>query len=149
MQILATYSPTSLTNSVAVQLYEHQVPAGFPSPAADFTERTLDLNEFIVKRPSATFFVEVSGDSMQNAGIYNKDIIVVDKSLRAVHGNIVLALVQGEFTVKRLHYVGERLFLRPENEKYQLLEITSEMDFVVWGVVIHVLHKLYGHDRAD
>jgi DNA polymerase V len=149
MQILTTYFPTSHSTSAPVRLYEHTVPAGFPSPAADFPERTLDLNEFIVKRPSATFFVKVMGDSMQNAGMYDGDIIVVDKSLRAVHGNIVLAMLQGEFTVKRLHYEGKKVFLRPENEKYQPLEITPEMDFMVWGVVIHVLHKLYGHDRAD
>ena len=144
MQLLATCLPTGQPCPIAVPLYEHRVPAGFPSPAADFTERTLDLNEFIVKHPAATFFVKVSGDSMQNAGIYEGDIIVVDKSLQAVHGNIVLALVHGEFTVKRLSYVGKKVFLQPENERYQPLEIKPDMDFEVWGVVIHVLHKVYG-----
>ncbi len=144
MEFLSATFPVSQPSPVRVQLYEHQVPAGFPSPAADFTERTLDLNEFIVKHPAATFFVKVSGDSMQNAGIYDGDIIVVDKSLRAVHGNIVLALIHGEYTVKRLHFAGKRVFLRPENEQYQPLEIMPEMDFEVWGVVIHVLHKVYG-----
>ncbi|GEO06169.1 hypothetical protein AAE02nite_38330 [Adhaeribacter aerolatus] len=142
MQLLATYSPIGQPSQVRVKLYEHNVPAGFPSPAADFTERTLDLNEFIVKRPSSTFFVKVSGDSMQNAGIYEGDIIVVDKSLKAVHGNIVLAVVHGEFTVKRLHYAGKKVFLRPENEHYEPLEILPDMGFTVWGVVIHVLHKV-------
>ena len=142
MQILTTYFPTSQPSSAQVLLYEHHVPAGFPSPAADFTARTLDLNEFIVKHPASTFFIKVSGDSMQNAGIYDRDVIVVDKSLKAAHGNIVLAIVNGEFTVKRLHYVGARVFLKPENDKYPLLEVTPEMDFVVWGVVIHVLHKV-------
>lgn len=144
MQLLATYFPIGQPSRVRVKLYEHNVPAGFPSPAADFTERTLDLNEFIVKRPSSTFFVKVSGDSMQNAGIYEGDIIVVDKSLKAVHGNIVLALVHGEYTVKRLCYVGKKVFLQPENEHYQPLEILPDMSFEVWGVVIHVLHKVYG-----
>lgn len=142
MQLLATYFPIGQPSQVRVKLYEHHVPAGFPSPAADFTERTLDLNEFIVKRPASTFFVKVSGDSMQNAGIYEGDVIVVDKSLKAVHGNIVLAVVHGEFTVKRLHYVGKKVFLHPENEHYQPLEILPDMDFTVWGVVIHVLHKV-------
>ncbi|PSR54604.1 peptidase S24 [Adhaeribacter arboris] len=149
MEILSASFPISQPSQVRVRLYEHNVPAGFPSPAADFTERTLDLNEFIVKHPASTFFVTVSGDSMQNAGIYDRDVIVVDKSLKAVHGNIVLALVHGEFTVKRLHYIGKRVFLRPENERYQPLEIVPDMGFEVWGVVVHVLHKLYGHDRAN
>ncbi|MGV3589878.1 MAG: LexA family protein [Adhaeribacter sp.] len=142
MQLLATYFPIGQPSQVQVKLYEHNVPAGFPSPAADFTERTLDLNEFIVKRPASTFFVQVSGDSMKNAGIYEGDVIVVDKSLKPIHGNIVLAVVHGEFTVKRLHYAGKKVFLRPENEHYQSLEILPDMGFTVWGVVIHVLHKV-------
>lgn len=142
MEHLTTFIPVSCTSRHLVKLYEHTVPAGFPSPAADFTERTLDLNEFIVKHPASTFFVRVTGDSMQNAGIYEGDIIVVDRSLNPVHNNIVLALVHGEFTVKRLHYRGKKLFLMPENDHYLPLEISEDMGFEVWGVVIHVLHKV-------
>jgi DNA polymerase V len=142
MILLATHHPDSSTTKKPVTLYEFTVPAGFPSPAADFTQRTLDLNEYIVKRPSSTFFVHVIGDSMQNAGIYENDVIVVDKSLEARHGNIVLATIQGEFTVKRLWKTGNKNFLLPENDRYQPIEIVPDMDFAVWGVVIHVLHKV-------
>lgn len=142
MQLLAAYLPTDPAGRTLVKLYEHAVPAGFPSPAADFTERTLDLNEYIVKHPASTFFVRVSGDSMQNAGIYEGDIIVVDRSLTAGHNNIVLALIHGEFTVKRLCLSGKKTYLMPENDRYRPLEIYPDMGFEVWGVVIHVLHKV-------
>lgn len=143
MQVVNTYSPVNQPNQVLVKLFDISVPAGFPSPASDFTHRTLDLNEFIVKHPASTFFVKVSGDSMQGAGIYEGDIIVVDRSLEAVHGTIVLALVNGEFTVKRLQKLNERVFLQPENPRYPPLEILPDMHFEVWGVVIHVLHNVY------
>ncbi|CAA9223959.1 MAG: Error-prone repair protein UmuD [uncultured Adhaeribacter sp.] len=142
MTPLTSYLPTDCTSKYVVKLYEFNVPAGFPSPAADFTERTLDLNEYIVKRPSSTFFVQVIGDSMQNAGIYEGDIIVVDKSLTAQHGNIVLATIHGEFTVKRFWKTGNKHFLMPENDRYQPTEILPDTGFEVWGVVIHVLHKV-------
>lgn len=126
----------------ALPLLASYVPAGFASPADDFMDRTLDLNEHIVKHPSSTFYAKVSGDSMINAGIYEDDIIVVDRSLKPVHDKIILAVVNGEWTVKRLRYQNDQPYLFPENDKYKPLRITEEMGFVVWGVVIHVLHKV-------
>ncbi len=124
------------------QLFEHKVAAGFPSPADDFMERKLDLNEHLVKHPAATFFVRVSGTSMIKAGIHHNDILVVDRALEASNNKVVLALIDGEFTVKRIQKLGAKIFLNPENPHFKPLEITSEMDFEVWGVVTNVIHSL-------
>lgn len=118
------------------------VPAGFPSPAEEYLEKALDLNEYLVQRPEATFFVRVSGDSMVGAGIHHDDILVVDRSLGARPGNVVIALVDGEFTVKRLRKTSNGLELAPENPDYVPLELTEETDFQVWGVVRHVIHSV-------
>lgn len=117
------------------------VQAGFPSPAADYIETPLDLNKLMIKHPIATFFVRVSGDSMKGAGILPGDLLVVDRSLEACSGKIVVAVVQGEFTVKRLLKKKEIFYLMAENMDYPPLKITPEMDFQVWGVVTWVVHK--------
>lgn len=121
-------------------LYACSVPAGFPSPADDYIETHLDLNSHLVKHPAATFFVTASGDSMIGAGIRSGDMLVVDRSLEAVHGKIVIAAIDGELTVKRLAKTANRIQLLPENDKYQPIEITGEADLVIWGVVTHVIH---------
>lgn len=118
------------------------VPAGFPSPAEDYLEKSLDLNELVAPRPEATFFVRVSGDSMIGAGIHHDDILVVDRSLAPCNGNVVIACVEGEFTVKRLHRTGDTLELAPENVDYDPIMLTPETDFEIWGVVRHVIHKV-------
>ncbi len=117
------------------------VQAGFPSPAEDHIERSLDLNELIVKHPAATFFVRVEGDSMRDAQIQSGDILVVDRSLEPVNGKIVVAIVNGEFTVKRLKIDQHGILLIPENAEYPVLRIHSGSDFQVWGVVTYVIHK--------
>lgn len=127
---------------VLLPLFSSYVPAGFASPADDFMERTLDLNEYIVKHPSATFFVKVHGDSMVKAGIHEEDILVVDRSLKPAENKIILAVVHGECTVKRYRHINGQPYLCPENDKYKPLRITADMGFEVWGVVIHVLHKV-------
>lgn len=118
------------------------VPAGFPSPAEDYLEKTLDLNEYLAPRPEATFFVRVSGDSMIGAGIHHDDLLVVDRSQTPHHGNVVIAHVDGEFTVKRLRKTAKGLELVPENPEYAPITITPDTDFEIWGVVRHVVHKL-------
>ncbi len=115
--------------------------AGFPSPAEDYLDKTLDLNELLIAHPAATFFVRVSGDSMQNAGIFSGDILVVDRSLEAADNKIVIAIVSGEFTVKRLKIREGRISLVPENPSYPILEMKEGSDFQVWGVVTYVIHK--------
>lgn len=118
------------------------VEAGFPSPAEDYVEGRLDLNQHLIKHPAATFFVRVSGDSMINAGIYPGDILIVDRSLEAADKKIVIAVIDGELTVKRLRYRKNHIFLEPENDLYLPIAITKEMAFDIWGVVTNVIHKV-------
>lgn len=125
-----------------IPFYQSNVSAGFPSPAEDFMELDLNLQEYLVQHPSATFCVKVTGDSMQNAGIFSGDIMVVDRALEPKNKTIVLAVLDGEFTVKRIHKKGDLLFLNPENDNFKPIEITQEMNFKVWGVVTHIIHKV-------
>lgn len=117
------------------------VAAGFPSHADDFSEQALDLNEHLIQHPAATFFVKAGGDSMEGAGIRKGDILIVDRALEAVDGKIVIAVVGGEFTVKRIRIDGEHLWLQPENPKYQDIRIEKGSDFLIWGVVTYVIHQ--------
>jgi len=118
------------------------VAAGFPSPADDFLEDKLDLNEKLIKHPAATFFVRVSGNSMVKAGINSGDLLIVDRSLEPRTGNIIVAILNGDFTVKRISKRGQRLFLVPENSNYNPIEITDDSNFQVWGVVTNVIRNV-------
>lgn len=126
---------------IKVSLFETKLPAGFPSAAEDSVERKLDLHELLVERPTATFFIRVEGDSMREAGIQSGDLLVVDRSLNAKHGSIVVALLNGAFTVKRLSIVEGHLELLSENPKYPSIKVSG--DFQVWGVVSYVIHKCF------
>jgi DNA polymerase V len=119
-----------------------RIAAGFPSPAEDYLDKRLDLNEYLVKNPPATFLVRVSGQSMKDLGIFDGDILVVDKSLEAVSGSVVVAIVHDEFTVKTLKLRGGKAYLVPANSAFKDIEITPEMDCEVWGVVNSVIRKL-------
>ncbi len=133
----------SCTAGQQVPMIGAVVPAGFPSPAQDYIEDVLDLNELLIQHPAATYFVRVEGYSMLNAGIYPEDILIVDRSLDAVNGKIVIAVVDGEFTVKRLRIDKNGVcFLMPENADYEPVRIHEGMDFSIWGVVTNVIHKL-------
>ena len=123
-------------------LFLATIPAGFPSPADDFIDKKLDLNEFLVKHPAATFFVKVQGNSMIQAGIHGGDILIVDRSLEPDDKKIVVAALNGELTVKRIRKLKGRLLLEAENPDYKAIEVTAEMDFEVWGVVAHVIHSV-------
>lgn len=123
-------------------LYVASVSAGFPSPADDFIDTKLDLNEHLVKHPASTFFVRASGDSMINAGIHSGDILIVDRSLEPYDNAIVIAVLEGELTVKRLHYSGKRILLLPENTAYKPIDVTENEEFRVWGLVTSVIHKI-------
>ncbi len=123
-------------------LYSCHVRAGFPSPADDYIEMHLDLNAHLVKHPAATFFVIAEGDSMTDAGIQSGDMLIVDKSLEATHGKIIIAAIDGELTVKRLSRVADCVQLLPENSDYPPIDITDEQDLVIWGVVTHVIHTI-------
>jgi DNA polymerase V len=135
------YKNKDVVTSRPLPFYTSKVMAGFPSPAEDYIEKQLDLNELLIAHPAATFFVRVEGDSMCEAGIQSGDILVVDRSVEAVSGKIVIAVLNGEFTVKRLKKEKEHIWLLPENSHYPVIKVTSESDFQIWGVVTYVIHR--------
>jgi DNA polymerase V len=118
------------------------VRAGFPSPADDYIECKLDLNTHLIQHPSATFFVKAAGDSMKNAGIDSGDMLIVDRSLEATHGKIVIAAINGELTVKRLSHQQGKIQLLAENPDYEPILITDDLELVIWGVVTYVIHPV-------
>ncbi len=133
---------SSQTNGdCSLPLYFTPVHAGFPSPADDFIDKPLDLNEHLIRHPAATFFVKVEGDSMIDAGIHPGALLVVDRSLQARSGSIILAILDGEFTVKRLKKEKGMSVLYPENPQYQPIFIKQGQDFEIWGVVAHVVRS--------
>lgn len=143
--------PVSLIQSVMkfvenkgyqLPLYGSKVPAGFPSPADDYIESQLDLNEHLIKHPAATFFVRASGHSMIEAGIHDNDILVVDRSVTPTNGKIVIAAIDGQLTVKRLQKQDDRLFLMPENPKFEPIEVKEGSEIYIWGVVTNVVHAV-------
>ena len=130
------------THPMELPLYSSTVRAGFPSPADDYIECKLDLNTHLIQHPAATFFVKASGDSMKNAGIQSGDTLIVDRSLEASHGKIIIAAINGELTVKRLSRQQGQVKLLAENPAYEPIDITIEQDLVIWGVVTHVIHQV-------
>ena len=126
----------------AIPVMSHTVPAGFPSPADDYIQDRVDLNEHLITHREATFILRVSGWSMINAGIHDGDEIIVDRALNAVNGNIVVAVVNNELTVKRLHQRGDSIRLVPENPEFPDIVIGAEEELMIWGVVTRVLHKV-------
>lgn len=130
------FIPLIAAPKLALPLDTVKVSAGFPSPAADYEESRLDINEYLVRNPVSTFFFPVQGDSMEGAEIHDGDILVVDKSVRARHGHIVIAFIDGQRLVKRLHHRAGRVALMAENSCYPPLEIQEGMELHIWGVVI-------------
>jgi DNA polymerase V len=119
-----------------------KVAAGFPSPADDYIEKTLDLNELLVKKPAATFFVRAEGESMLGAGIHPNDILVVDRSLEPVAGKVVICALNGALTVKRLEQRAGQWLLAAENPLYADIPVNEGLELVIWGVVTAVIHPL-------
>ena len=118
------------------------VPAGFPSPADDYIERSLDLNEHLIQHPAATLFIRVSGDSMVGEGIHSGDLLVVDRAKEAIDGSIVIADFDGELTVKRLRLRNGKITLESANPKYPALAVLEGNELSIWGVVSHVIHAV-------
>ena len=131
----------STTKRFRIPLLNDSVSAGFPSPADDYTEENIDLNEHLISNPFSTFFLRVKGDSMINAGIKDKDLIIVDKSLKARPGNIIIAMIDGEFTIKRLSIKNDELYLKAENNNYPDFRFKNHIDVQIWGVVIYSIHS--------
>lgn len=139
-EINKVYKPELSKQNIPV--FTARVSAGFPSPAADYEEGKLDLNKHLIKNPPATFFVRVTGDSMEGAGIHDGDLLIVDRSLEPISGKVVIAVVDGELTIKRIRISKGKFSLEPENENYPIKKITEDMEFEVWGVVTNVIHPL-------
>jgi DNA polymerase V len=135
------YTPED-SNPLEIVLTQTGISAGFPSPADDFKEFKISLDKTLVKNKEATFYAKVSGQSMVGAGIDDGDLLVVDKSLEPQHNSIAVCFIDGEFTVKRLKVSGEDVYLQPENSAYDPRKITEGNDFLVWGIVTHVIKKL-------
>ncbi len=133
--------PFEARTSLWIPLVAANVEAGFPSPADDHLERSLDLNEHLVKNPAATFFVRVKGESMRDAGISTGDILVVDRSVQPKDRQIVVAMLDGDFTVKRLRRRKGRFFLEAENNAYPPIEVGENQELVIWGAVTFVIHQ--------
>ena len=117
------------------------ISAGFPSPAEDFTELSISLDKYLIQNPAATFMAYANGNSMLHAGIHNGDILIIDRSLNVRNGDIIIAVLYGEFTVKQLSIVKGIIFLIPKNPRYSPVEISGDIDFEIWGVVIYSIRK--------
>lgn len=122
---------------MTLPLFSSKVRAGFPSPADDFLENSISLDEHLIQRPASTFCLRVAGDSMVEVGIFPGDMLIVDRSITAQSGDVVVAMIDGEFTVKRLMKKRNKIYLVPENKNYQPIEMKQESDLTIWGVVIH------------
>lgn len=125
-----------------IPLTESGVHAGFPSPADDFLDGVLDLNDLVIKHPEATFYARVEGDSMQDEGIMEGDILVVDKALEPYNGCLAVSYIDGEFTLKRVHIEKDRILLVPANPQYKIIEVSEGNDFAIWGVINWILKKV-------
>jgi DNA polymerase V len=134
--------PAPTLHRMPLPLFIGKVAAGFPSPADDYVEKTLDLNELLVQKPSATFFVRVQGLSMIGASIHPNDILVVDRSIEPVSGKVVICALNGELTVKRLERGNNKWKLKAENPDYSDITVFEDLELVIWGVVTNVIHPL-------
>ena len=132
----------NLSTPYACLLFLVPVSAGYPSPADDYLDGSLDLNQHLIKHPTATFLVRVAGESMREAGIHSGDVLIIDRALTPTDGSVIIAVVNGELTVKRLSKRHGKLMLMPENQQYPLLAITETTAFEVWGVVTYVIHRV-------
>lgn len=143
VSLIGRSSPRFIENlrRLRIPLFMEHVSAGFPSPAQDYVEQTLDLNDLCVQRPAATFFVRVAGDSMTEAGIYPEDILVVDRSVTAHQGDVVIASLHGELTVKQLQ-LHPRLRLIPRNRAYPPIDVPEDAEFEIFGVVTNVIRNM-------
>lgn len=131
-----------VSEEVRLPLVDAFISAGFPSPADDYIEGKLDLNKLLIRNPSSTFFARVRGKSMQDAGIHDGDILIIDKSLEPKQNSVLICFIDGEFTVKRIKKVNNEMYLMPENKDFEPIKVEKGSDFRLWGVVTHCIHKL-------
>ena len=141
MSTLIVSPITQFPKKLKIPLFETRVSAGFPSPAVVFYEKAIDLNELLISYAAATFFVRVKGTSMIDAGIREGDVLIVDRSINPENNHIVIAMLDGEFTVKRLKQRNGKTFLEPANKECSSIEIKESQELIVWGVVTYVIHS--------
>ena len=130
-------------DSLGQWLVEQGISAGFPSPANDFKEVRISLDKELIKNQESTFYARVSGYSMEGAGLLDGDLITVDRSLNPENNKIAVCLIDGEFTVKRIVLKWGKLYLKPENKNYSIIEISDNNEFIIWGIVTYVIKKLH------
>ncbi|MCK0179494.1 translesion error-prone DNA polymerase V autoproteolytic subunit [Flavobacteriaceae bacterium S0862] len=140
-QNLTFFTPQK-TDSLGAILVDTGISAGFPSPAEDFKQERLSLDEVLIKNKEATFFARVSGQSMINAGLNDNDLLIIDRSLEPEHNKIAVCFLDGEFTVKRLKVESDGVWLQPENDNYKPIKITQDNQFVIWGIVVNVIKSV-------
>lgn len=133
--------PFEKRTSLKLPLVSASVEAGFPSPADDHLERGIDLNEELIRNPAATFLVRVKGESMRDAGIHTGDTLIVDKSVSPSDRQIVVAMIDGEFTVKRFRKVNGRVFLEAANDSFAPIEVGENQELTIWGAVTYIIHQ--------
>ena len=138
---LSTPIPIAKRLSLKLPLVSASVEAGFPSPADDHLERGIDLNEELIRNPAATFLVRVKGESMRDAGIHTGDTLIVDKSVSPSDRQIVVAMIDGEFTVKRFRKVNGRVFLEAANDSFSPIEVGENQELTIWGAVTYIIHQ--------
>jgi DNA polymerase V len=132
---------TDYSTSAEIPFVEGGLKAGFPSPADDFLEDKIDFNKEFIRNKDATFYARVNGNSMKDAGIFDGDILVVDRSIEPQNDKIAVCVIDGEFTVKRIRIEKESVWLIPENDEFKPIKVTPENDFIVWGIVIASIKK--------
>lgn len=140
--VVTAMRPAHLTPSLRQPFFLTRVEAGFPSPASDYVETELDLAEHLIEHEAATYYLRVSGTSMTGAGIHDGDILVVDRAVEPADGDVVVAALDSELTVKRLRMRKERLYLVPESGQHDPIPVRDGQELVVWGVVQHVIHEV-------
>lgn len=140
-QKLSFYKP-DYNSELRIPFIPDGVSAGFPSPAADFTENNIDLNKELSENPLATFYIKVKGNSMIDAGIEDKDVLIVDRSIEPQDNKIAICYIDGEFTVKRIKLQKDCLYLMPENSNYTPIKVTEENELIIWGIVTYVIKKM-------
>ena len=135
-------SSKEIPSELLIPLANETISAGFPSPAEDYIEPGIDLNKYLIKNPISTFFLRVNGNSMNNAGIYNNDLLIIDRSINPNPGHIVVALLDGEFTLKRLIKNQNNYYLKADKENYPSISLYEYENIQIWGVAIYSIHKL-------
>ena len=131
-------------SKLLIPLAEEHVSAGFPSPADDYIDKCIDLNEELICHPTSTFFLRVKGESMSNAGVLNGDLLIVDRSLDPQPGQLVVAILDGSFTLKRLTYRENTSYLEAEHPNYPTIDLRNYQNVQIWGVAIYSIHSLRG-----